>query len=109
LRNELNRSKLGKTHKKILLTELAYRDLDSPNTCLRWNDKPEDDSNSDSLFTLKDGLDSMERKEWHLRYKRMNGLLVEIVSVQHNFGDTASPENRVPSKQPVPNPPYRYG
>jgi hypothetical protein len=79
--------------------------LDSPTTRLCWNDKPEDDSDSDSWLTLKDGLDSMERKEWHLRYKRMNGLLVETASGPRNIGDTTGPENRLPSKQPEPNPP----
>jgi hypothetical protein len=47
----------------------------------------------------------MEQKEWYLRYKRMNGLLVDTVSAQHNVGDTIGPENRLPPKQPVPNPP----
>jgi hypothetical protein len=88
LRNELNRSNLSFIHKKILLTELAYRDLVSPTTQIRFNgsfdddDDSDSDSDSDNLLCLKGGLDSMEQKEGNLRYKRKQALIRKILLVK---------------------------
>jgi hypothetical protein len=85
-RNELNRSNLSYIHKKILLTELAYRDLDSPTTQIHFNgssdDNDDSDSDNDNLMCLKGGLDSMERKEGNLRYKRKQALMRKTLLVK---------------------------